>query len=85
MIPDIKYFKDTIESSLCHVFVDRRVAELMGCDINEIDDFIEERCSTFQEALSHKSLLEMSEILRKLTNLSEQTVKELEELKLKGK
>lgn len=78
---DMKYFKDNIESSLCRILVNRRVAELTGFDVKELDDFIATRGKDFKESLGNKSLIEMMYVVHSLAELSEQEIrKALEEL-----
>lgn len=74
---DMKYFKTSIESALCHVYVDRRIAELTGFDVNELDDFIKERSKAFYEATKDKSLIEMTEVVENLTRLSHERAEAL--------
>lgn len=73
----IDYFKDAIESSLCNVYVNRRVAELTGFDVKELDRFIEERSKSFLDATSSKGILEMSKVVKDLTLLSEKRVENM--------
>lgn len=75
---NLEYFLDSIESALCHAYVDRRVAQLGGFDVKAIDDFITERSTFFKEALASKGLDEMSEVLQALTQLSEERAKKFE-------
>lgn len=72
-----KDFLDGIESRLCNVYVNRRVAELCGYDVAEIDKFIEERSNSLKAVLSGKSMLEMVSITEALAKMSAESISEI--------
>ncbi len=72
-----KDFLDGIESRLCNVYVNRRVAELVGYDVKEIDDFIEERSNALKETLANKNLIEMVHITEALSEISSKNIEEI--------
>lgn len=74
---DMNYFKTSIESALCHIYVDRRIAELIGLDVSELDDFIKEKSKAFYESTKDKSFIEMTEVVENLTRLSHERAEAL--------